>query len=31
LDGDYSDFDDAEHVEAQHSVPPMHLRRTGTE
>jgi hypothetical protein len=31
LDGDYSDFDEAEHVEPQHSVPPMHLRRTGTE
>ena len=29
LDGDYSDFDEADHAEPQ--TPPMHLRRTGTE
>jgi stage V sporulation protein G len=31
LDGDYSDFDEAEHVESHAQAAPIHLRRTGTE
>jgi stage V sporulation protein G len=31
LDGDYSDYDENEHVEPATSPPPIHLRRTGTE
>jgi stage V sporulation protein G len=31
LDGDYSDFDEADPVEPQSSSSPIHLRRTGTE